>query len=103
MFQAGLEAEERKQKELLQRTGPENVHKLHDELADWMVRYASVKRDNPDLQKTIDAIKEIQERYQRIGLDDQGTTLNQTYVFAHQFEAMLDLSLVIAKGALLAR
>lgn len=100
-FREGLEIEEKRQKELLQKTGPENVHKLHDELADWMVRFASVKRDNPDLKKTIDAIKEIRQRYQRIGLDDRGTHLNQTYVFAHQFEAMLELALVIAKGALL--
>ncbi len=100
-FREGLEREEKKQKELLQKTGPENVHKLHDELANWMVRFASVKRDNPDLKKTIDAIKEIRERYQRIGLDDRGTCLNQTYVFAHQFEAMLEISLIIAKSALL--
>ena len=39
--------------------------RLHDELADWMVRYVTVKRDNPDLQKTLDKIKEIRERYQQ--------------------------------------
>ena len=52
-------------------------------------------------QKTIDKIKEIRERYKKIGLEDQGTKLNQVYVFAHQFEAMMELALVIAKGALL--
>jgi succinate dehydrogenase / fumarate reductase flavoprotein subunit len=101
VFQDALKIEEKRQKELLRKTGPENVFKLHDELADWMVRYASVKRDNPDLERTIDKIKEIRERYKNIGLEDAGTNLNQTYVFAHQFEAMLELSLVIAKGALL--
>jgi succinate dehydrogenase / fumarate reductase flavoprotein subunit len=100
-FQDALQIEVQRQKELLKKRGPENVFKLHDELADWMVRYASVKRDNPDLEKTLDKIKEIRERYKNIGLEDTGTNLNQTYVFAHQFEAMLELSLVIAKGALL--
>ena len=100
-FRGGLEIEEKRQKELLQKSGSENIHKLHDELSDWMVRYVSVKRDNPDLQTAIDKIKEIRERYENIGLDDKGSLLNQTYVFAHQFEAMLELSLVIAKGALL--
>ena len=34
-------------------------------------------------------------------MSDRGTLLNQTYVFAHQFKAMLEIALVIAKGALL--
>ncbi len=101
LFQNALRIEEDIQKELLHRTGPENVHKLHDELSDWMVRFVTVKRDNPDLQKTLEKIKEIKERYKHISLDDKGLQLNQTYAFAHQFKAMLEIALVITKGALL--
>ncbi len=101
IFQEALAIEEKAQKELLAKQGPENVHLLHDELSDWMIRFVSVKRDNPDLQKTLAKIKEIRARYAHIGMTDRGTTLNQTYVFAHQFKAMLELALVIAKGALL--
>jgi succinate dehydrogenase / fumarate reductase flavoprotein subunit len=100
-FTSALAIEENIQKKLLSRDGPENVHLLHDELSEWMVLYASVKRDNPDLEKAIQKIKEIRERYENIGLSDRGTALNQTYVFAHQFRAMLEIALVIAKGALL--
>jgi succinate dehydrogenase / fumarate reductase flavoprotein subunit len=101
IFEEALHLEERAQQELLHRKGPENVHKLHDEMSDWMVKYVSVKRDNPDLQKTIDKLKEIRERFAHISLDDTGRTLNQTYVFALQFLPMLELALVITKGALL--
>jgi succinate dehydrogenase / fumarate reductase flavoprotein subunit len=101
IFQEALAIEAGRQKELLAREGPENVYCLHDELAEWMVKYVTVKRDNPDLAKTIDKIKEIRERYQRISLSDKGKTLNQTYIFANQFGAMLELALVITKGALL--
>lgn len=101
VFEEALEIEEAAQKELLHRSGRENVHVLHDELSDWMVNYVSVKRDNPDLQKTIVKLKEIRERYKEVSLDDRGHLLNQTYVFARQFPAMLELALVIAKGALL--
>jgi succinate dehydrogenase / fumarate reductase flavoprotein subunit len=101
IFTRDLEIEEKRRKELLHAKGKENVHQLHDELADFMVRYASVKRDNPDLGKTMTKIKEIRERYKQIQLDDQGHHLNQTYVFAHQFGAMLELALVIVKGAFL--
>lgn len=101
IFQEALSIEEKIQKELLSRDGPENIHKLHDELSDCMVRYVSVKRDNPDLLKAIETIKEIRNRYEQIGMTDRGTNLNQTYVFAHQFKAMLEVALIIAKGALL--
>lgn len=101
VFQGALMMEEKIQKSLLAKNGPENVHQLHDELSDWMVRFVSVKRDNPDLKKAIEKIKEIRYRYEEIGMADRGTNLNQTYVFAHQFKAMLELALVIAKGALL--
>ncbi len=101
IFQEALDLEEKKQKKLLSHQGKENIFKLHDELADCMVRYVSVKRDNPDLEKAIQKIKALRERYLHVGLADQSANLNQTYVFAHQFDAMLELSLVIAKGAFL--
>lgn len=101
IFTEALAKEAAIQKELLHREGSENVHQLHDELADCMVRYASVKRDNPDLEKAMGMIKNLRERYKHISLSDRGKKLNQTYVFAHQFPAMLELALVIVKGALL--
>ena len=101
LFTEALKREETLRKELMDRSGSENVHKLHDELSDWMVQQVSVKRDNAGLQKTIGKIQELRTRYQRISLDDKGTALNQTYVFANQFGPMLEIALVIAKGALL--
>ncbi len=101
IFTEALQEEKKAQQELLERTGKENVHQLHDEMAEWMVNYVSVKRDNPDLQRTIEKLKEIRQRVKHISLDDRGKKLNQTYVFARQFTPMIELALVIAKGALL--
>lgn len=101
VFEEALQAEENFKQDLLSRKGKENVHALHEELAKVMVRNVTVKRNNQDLQKTLDKIKEIRERYQDIALDDQGQLLNQTYIFANQFRSMLELALVITKGALL--
>ncbi|NGX50169.1 MAG: Fumarate reductase flavoprotein subunit [Chlamydiae bacterium] len=100
-FAQALHEEEEFKRELLSRTGDENVHKLHEELADYMVKYVTVKRNNKDLQMTLDKIKEIRERFKRISLDDKGGLMNQTYVFANQFASMMELALVITKGALL--
>lgn len=101
VYSQALDEEEKLKKDLLKRTGPENVHRLHDELAEWMVKYVTVKRDNADLKRTLDKIKEIRERYNHISLDDRSQFANQTYAFANQFKYMLELALVITKGALL--
>jgi succinate dehydrogenase / fumarate reductase flavoprotein subunit len=101
IFSDALAKEESLKHDLMTRDGKENVHRLHDELADVMVRNVTVKRNNSDLKKTIEFIKEIRERYGHISLDDHGSNLNQTYAFANQFGSMLELALVITKGALL--
>lgn len=100
-FKDALAKEEEIKSLLLSSDGPENIHSLHDELSDLMIRYVTVKRDNGDLIRTLDKIKELKERYRRISLADRGRFVNQTYVFANQFGAMLELALVITKGALL--
>src|SRR5262249_55233953 len=101
IFDDTLRMEEDFKRELLVRHGPENVHRLHDELADWMVRNVTVKRSNKDLLATLNKIKELKERYRHISLDDHSQFANQTYVFANEFDAMLELAMVITKGALL--
>ncbi len=101
IFTDAVKIEEAFKADLLKREGPENVHKLHEELADVMVRNVTVKRSNKDLAETMNKIKELRERYQRISLDDRSRFANQTYQFAHQFQSMLELALVITKGALL--
>ncbi|HSX03383.1 MAG TPA: succinate dehydrogenase flavoprotein subunit [Rhabdochlamydiaceae bacterium] len=101
IFTGALAKEEALKQDLLSRDGKENVHALHNEMADWMIRNVTVKRNNSDLKKTLDKLKEIRERYQHISLDDRGHLLNQTYAFANQFGPMLELAMAMTKGALL--
>ncbi len=96
-----LKEEREKKAELLSRQGPENLFVLHEELADWMVDNVTTKRNNEDLQLTYDKILEIKERFKHISLPDLSSFANQSFIFANQFEPMLNLSLVITKGALL--
>ncbi len=99
IFESALKVEVDFKKELLNRNGTENVFALHDELADSMVKYVTVKRNNKDLLQTLDKIKEIKERYKNISLADRSQYANQTFTFANQFKSMLELSEVITKGA----
>lgn len=101
IFDEAIKTEENIRQELMGRHGSENVHRLHDELSDLLVCNVTVKRNNQDLAWTYDKILDIKERYRNISLDDHSQFANQTYIFAHQFDAMLDLALVITKGALL--
>jgi succinate dehydrogenase / fumarate reductase flavoprotein subunit len=101
IFSEAQSIEESFKHELLNRTGNENVHNLHNELSHLMVNNVTVKRDNESLQKTIEGIKQIRERLNHISLDDRAGNLNQTYQFANQFGYMLEMALVITKGALL--
>lgn len=99
VFERALQAEKAIKEEILSRNGPENIHRLHDELSEWMLTYVTVKRNNEGLQRTMDKLKELRERYKRISLDDRTQFANQTYAFANQFGPMLELAMVITKGA----
>ncbi len=101
IYQEALQLEENVKKELFSANGPENVFKLHDDLADVMVKYVTVKRNDQDLLRTLNVIKGIRERYKNIGLADRSPVANQTYVFANQFKYMLELALIMTQGAIL--
>jgi succinate dehydrogenase / fumarate reductase, flavoprotein subunit len=101
LYSEAVAQEEGFKLELLERNGKENVFKLHDELAEIMVRDVTVVRNNKDLKKAMHEIKKIRERFQHISLDDTGSILNQSLIFAMQFDAMIELALVMTKGALL--
>ena len=101
IFTDSLAKEEAYKHDLLTREGNENVYRLHDELAKIMVRDVTVVRNNKDLKNAIAEIKKIRDRFQGVKLDDGSSVLNQSFIFAAQFDAMLDLALVITKGALL--
>lgn len=101
VYDSAKNAEEEFKRDLFSRNGSENVFKLHDELSDAMVKHATVKRNDKNLQWTINLIKEIRERYKNISLPDHSQIANLSYIFANQFKYMLELSLIITKGALL--
>lgn len=93
--------EEERRKQLFSRSGPENVYALHDELSSCLVKDVTVLRSNKNLQEAYKKIIEIRARSKRCTLGDLGRIANQSYIFANQFDAMVELALVITKSALL--
>lgn len=101
IYDQAIRLEENLKKDILSRNGRENIHRLHDEMADWMTRHVTVKRDNENLLATLNKLKELRERYKNIALDDRSQFANQTYIFANEFGPMLEIAMAITKGALL--
>jgi succinate dehydrogenase / fumarate reductase flavoprotein subunit len=101
LFTNAVKLEESKRAEICSRNGSENIYRLHDEAASWLVKNVTVQRNNTDLFKTVEKLFEIRDRMHRISLSDTSSRLNQTYQFAHQFESMVEIGIAITKAALL--
>ncbi len=87
--------------ELIKRQGDENPYLLHRELGDVMTRNVTVVRENKAIEKTLEKIDELDQRYGHSALADRGQWTNQSLSFARALGDMLVMARVIAKGALM--
>ncbi|MBV9240471.1 MAG: succinate dehydrogenase flavoprotein subunit [Acidobacteria bacterium] len=81
-------------------TGGENQYKLHEELGKVMTDNVTVVRYNDRLQATDDKIRELQERFTNISINDSNLWATQAIPHARQLHNMLALARVITLGAL---
>lgn len=79
--------------------GPENAHKLHQEMGEIMYEYVSIERDNIGLDKCLVKLKEILKRWDNIGLTDHGNWANQEAMFVRQLRNMILYAMAITKAA----
>ncbi len=98
------EAEVKKQQELngqiIKSTGTENQYILHEELGRTMTENVTVVRYNDRLQATDNKIRELQERFQNISVNDSNLWATQALPHARQLWNMFELARVITLGAL---
>ena len=98
------DAELKKQQELNDRIvrneGGENQYKLHDEMGKVMTDNVTVIRYNDRLKATDDKLLELQERFQKISINDSNLWATQAVPHARQLWNMLQLARVITLGAL---
>ena len=86
---------------LLQNKGTENPFKLWRELGQTMTEHATVIRYNKGLKQADDKIVQLLARYKDVNLSDRSQWANTSFAFARQLKNMLELSRVVALGALL--
>jgi succinate dehydrogenase / fumarate reductase flavoprotein subunit len=77
----------------------ENPFRLHQELADVMLRDCTIERHNPTLEKVLAKIDEVEDRFARANVLDTTARANQSAQFVRHLKHMIILARVIAQGA----
>ena len=85
---------------LINQSGGENQYKLHDEMGKWMTDNVTVVRYNDRLKATDEKLIELQDRFERISINDSNLWATQAVPHARQLKNMLELARVITLGAL---
>ena len=80
--------------------GTENPWALQDMLGTAMTENVTVVRNNTGLAGTLETIKGLKDRWNRIGVLTRTKTFNQEILFVNQLRNMLELAEVITLGAL---
>jgi len=88
-------------KALMNNEGTENPFRLWRELGAAMTEYATVIRYNKGLKQADEKIVELLDRYDKVNLSDKSQWANTSFAFARQLKNMLELSRVVALGAML--
>ncbi len=103
--EASFAAAKRKWEEEFRRiaamNGSENPHVIAEEMGDWMTDNVTVIRENGKLRETESRLRELSERWNRIGLTDRSGYSNREITFVNQLRNMLVLARVMTRGALL--
>lgn len=79
--------------------GEIRVSEIKDELAETMDSCAGIKRSEPLLQKGLDKIKELKEKYKNIRIENTSKIFNLEKIEAYELKNMLTLAEVILKSA----
>ncbi|HKW89572.1 MAG TPA: succinate dehydrogenase flavoprotein subunit [Candidatus Acidoferrales bacterium] len=85
---------------LLHQQGSENPMTIWKELGEWMTEHVTVIRVNANLQKTLNKLDELSDRFSRVSLADRTQWANQTLQFTRELGNMIVLSKAITMGAL---
>lgn len=80
--------------------GKERAADIRSTLQQTMMDYVGVFRENTGLETALDTIKELQERYKNIRVDDRGRRFNTEVLEAFELGSLLDLAEVTTVSAL---
>jgi succinate dehydrogenase / fumarate reductase flavoprotein subunit len=99
-FSDELKKQEETNENIKKMNGNENPYQLHQDLGDTMRANVGIVRNNKDLAKNIEAIKEIRERWKSINMIDSNDYNNNTILFTRELKNMIEVAHAITLGAL---
>ncbi len=85
---------------LLTSTGSERAADIRSELQEVMMDHVGVFRVEDQMRAALDQVRELQERYRQVGLQDKGKKFNTELLEAIELGYLLDLAEVTAASAL---
>jgi succinate dehydrogenase / fumarate reductase flavoprotein subunit len=80
--------------------GNEKTARLRDEMQTVMMDNVSVFRTGPMVQSALDKVRELQQRYKRVAIEDHGQRFNSDLYEAWELGSLLDLAEATAASAL---
>ncbi|MDD4888983.1 MAG: succinate dehydrogenase flavoprotein subunit [Phycisphaerae bacterium] len=101
LYQAKVERQKQRERELLARDGKDNPYVIWRELGESMTLNATVVRDNAQLAKTEEKVIELQQRLRKAAIPDKGGYRNQALTFTRGLEDMMVLARTIVYAATL--
>ena len=85
---------------ILSAAGTERIAAIRAEIQQKMTADCAVFRNGCNLQKLVEEVRSLQERYKRIRIDDKSREFNMDLIDAIELGRMLDLAEVMVVGAL---
>ncbi len=95
-----LDTAQRKISLLTEGSGNERYADIREKLQDNMTKYAGVFRNEPDMLKLKKIIKELQEQFKNVIIDDKCQVFNLDLIEAFEVGNLLSFSEVIVEGAI---
>ncbi|MBA2573068.1 MAG: FAD-binding protein, partial [Gemmatimonadetes bacterium] len=85
---------------LLAQTSGEPAAKIREEMQNTMMDFVGVFREQAGIQKAVDKVRELQDRYRTLVIMDKGRRYNLEMLEAWELGSLLELAEVTAESAL---
>lgn len=95
-----LEAAQEKISQFMEGSGSERYAHIREKLQENMTKYAGVFRNEEDMLKLKKIIKELQEQFKNVIIDDKSQVFNLDLIEAFEVGNLLSFSEVIVEGAI---
>lgn len=85
---------------LLDQDGNENWSQIRDEMGDSMEEGCGIYRTEESMQKTVDKIAELKERFKKVRVSDRSSVFNTDILYTIELGTILDVAQSISSSAI---